>query len=157
MLRAAVVSDLWAARASLKESQEALAHLAQASKRGTAAGSLAAADDDAAPFLSGKTITVAGAGLQERVETAVKNAGGAIVSSRIDLEGPRVTEGFVGLEENLEIKQAGLQPLLYDLETGTPYLFIENLAIQSPQAFGEADGARMRVVIGVTGQWRQIK
>ena len=35
-----------------------------------------------------------------------------------------------------------------------PYLFIDTLAIQTPQAFGEAEGAGMRVVIGVTGQWR---
>ncbi len=36
-----------------------------------------------------------------------------------------------------------------------PYLFVENLSIESPQGFGEPDSARMRVLIGVTGQWRE--
>jgi general secretion pathway protein M len=47
-----------------------------------------------------------------------------------------------------------LQPLLYDLEAGMPYLFIDTLAIQSPQVFGEAESARMRVIVGVSGQWQ---
>jgi general secretion pathway protein M len=77
------------------------------------------------------------------------------LSSQIDLQGPHAAEGFVGLTESLEIDQASLQPLLYDLESGMPYLFVENLAIQAPQAFGEAEGAPMRVLIGVSGQWRE--
>jgi general secretion pathway protein M len=107
------------------------------------------------PFLGGKTITIAGAALQERVEAAVKKAGGNVLSSQIDLQGPRSAEGFVGLTESLEIDQASLQPLLYDLEAGMPYLFVENLAIQAPQAFGEAEGTPMRVLMAVSGQWRE--
>ena len=81
---------------------------------------------DGPPFLTGKTITVAGAALQERVEAAVKRAGGNVLSSQIDLQGPRAAEGFVGLTESLEIGQASLQNLLYDLEAGMPYLFVES-------------------------------
>ena len=106
------------------------------------------------PFLSGKTITIAGAALQERVEGAVKKAGGNVLSSQIDLQGPHSAEGFIGLTESLEIDQASLQQLLYDLEAGMPYLFVDNLAIQAPQAFGEAEGAPMRVLLVVSGQWR---
>jgi general secretion pathway protein M len=111
--------------------------------------------DNGPPFLLGKTITIAGAGLQERVESAVKKAGGNVLSSQIDLQGPRSAEGFVGLTESLEIGQAALQPLLYDLEAGMPYLFVENLAIQAPQAFGEAEGTPMRVLMQVSGQWQE--
>ena len=107
------------------------------------------------PFLSGKTITIAGAALQERVEAAVKKAGGNVLSSQIDLQGPHSAEGFIRLTESLEIDQASLQPLLYDLEAGMPYLFVENLAIQAPQAFGEAEGAPMRVLVVVSGLWRE--
>ena len=103
----------------------------------------------------GKTITIAGAALQERVESAVKKAGGNVLSSQIDLQGPRSAEGFVGLTESIEIGQAALQPLLYDLEAGMPYLFVENLAIQAPQAFGEAEGTPMRVLMQVSGQWQE--
>jgi len=149
-----MTSNLWSAWASLTESREALAHLDRQSQLGALVGSSVKPAIAASPFLSGRTVTVAGAGLQERVETAVRKAGGSVMSSQIDLKVPRAEQGFVGLNETFEIKQAGLQPLLYDLEAGMPYLFIDSLAIQSPQAFGEAEGARMRVVIGVTGQWR---
>src|SRR5271165_2010455 len=60
-----------------------------------------------------------------------------------------------GLTESLEIDQASLQPLLYDLEASMPYLFVENLAIQAPLAFGEAEGTPMRVLVVVSGQWRE--
>src|SRR5271166_3591323 len=49
--------------------------------------------------------------------------GGNVLSSQIDLQGPHSAEGFIGLTESLEIDQASLQPLLYDLEAGMPYLF----------------------------------
>ena len=56
---------------------------------------------------------------------------------------------------NLRISaQAPLQNLLYDLEAGMPYLFVETLEIQAPQVFDEPEGNRMRVLIGVSGQWR---
>jgi general secretion pathway protein M len=115
----------------------------------------AGAADNGPPFLSGKTVTIAGATLQERVESAVKKAGGNVLSSQIDLQGPRSGEGFVALTESLEIGQVALQPLLYDLEAGMPYLFVENLAIQAPHAFGEAEGAPMRVLMQVSGQWQE--
>ena len=92
--------------------------------------------------------------MQARVEAAVKEAGGVVLSSQIDLQGPQAAEGFISLTESLEIDQAALQTLLYDLEAGMPYLFVENLAIQAPQAVGEAEAAPMRVLIVVSGQWR---
>jgi general secretion pathway protein M len=149
-----MTSNLWSAWASLRESREALAHLDRQSQLGALAGSSVDTAIATSPFLSGRTVTIAGAALQECVETAVRKAGGNVMSSQIDLKIPRAEQGFIGLNETFEIKQAGLQPLLYDLEAGMPYLFIDSLAIQSPQAFGEVEGAGMRVVIGVTGQWR---
>lgn len=109
------------------------------------------------PFLEGQTVTIAGAALQQRVGAAVQKAGGNVLSTQIDLQGPNAAQGFVGLSTNFEIPQPALQPLLYDLEAGMPYLFIDSLAIQTPQAAGEAEGAKMRVQIGVSGKWQAAK
>jgi general secretion pathway protein M len=109
------------------------------------------------PFIEGQTITVAGAALQQRVGSAVAKADGAVLSSQIVIDGPQAKDGFVSLTASLEIAQASLQPLLYDLEAGMPYLFIDTLAIQSPQVFGEAENARMRVVVGLSGQWQPAR
>jgi general secretion pathway protein M len=109
------------------------------------------------PFIEGQTITVAGAALQQRIGSAVARTGGAVLSSQIALDGPQAKDGFVGLTASVEIAQPALQPLLYDLEAGMPYLFLDTLAVQSPQAFGEAESARMRVVVGMSGQWRSAR
>jgi general secretion pathway protein M len=152
---AALIANLLDSYAALDGSRETLARLDRQLRRAIPRQDPAGAAVNGPPFLTGKTITIAGAALQERVETAVKNAGGAVLSSQIELQGPHAAEGFVGLTESLEIDQAALQTLLYDLEAGMPFLFVENLAIQAPQAFGEAEGAPMRVLVGVSGQWRE--
>ena len=156
MFAVTTVSSLLDLYAALGASQEMLAHLDRQLQRSASSHGAAGSAIDGPPFLSGKTITVAGAALQERVEAAVKRAGGNVLSSQIDLQGPRAAEGFVGLTESLEIGQASLQSLLYDLEAGMPYLFVENLEIQAPQVFDEPEGNRMRVLIGVSGQWREL-
>ena len=131
--------------------------LAQIDGRAKSSQPASGADDPQAigsPFIEGQTITVAGAALQQRVGSAVAKAGGAVLSSQIVVDGPQAKDGFVSLTANVEIAQQGLQPLLYDLEAGMPYLFVDTVAIQSPQAFGEAESARMRVIVGVSGQWQ---
>lgn len=152
---AVLVSDLLESAAALEESRATLAHLERQLERGAPAAAAPGAAADGPPFLAGKTVTIAGAALQERVEAIIAKAGGAVLSSQIELQGPRAAEGFVGVTQSLEIDQASLQPALYDLESGMPYLFVESLAIQSPQLFGEAEGARMRVLVTVSGQWRE--
>ena len=106
------------------------------------------------PFLEGQTLTVGGAALQQRVDAAVAKAGGAVLSSQVEIDGPQAKDGFVSLTENIEIAQPALQQLLYDIEAGMPYLFIDTLGVQTPQGVGEVEGARMIVVMGVTGQWQ---
>lgn len=151
----AMISNFLDAYAALDKSRALLARLDRQTERTSPRPDQTTAAVIGPPFLTGKTIAIAGAALQERVEGAVKSAGGVVLSSQIELQGPRSAEGFVGLTESLEINQSGLQQLIYDLEAGMPYLFVDNLAIQAPQAFGEAEGTPMRVLVGVSGQWRE--
>ena len=109
------------------------------------------------PFLEGQTVTIAGAALQQRIDDAVKKAGGNLQSTQIELQGPSAAQGFVTITANFEITQLSLQSFLYDIEAGMPYLFIDSLAIQAPQAVGDSDAARMRVQIGVSGKWQAPK
>ncbi len=113
------------------------------------------------PFLEGPTVTVAGAALQQRVVAAVRDAGGNVLSSQVDLQGSQAKQGYVSLSANCEVGQAALQQLLYDLESGMPFLFIDQLVVQMPQPNGatgaETKTARMRVQIDVSGQWQMSK
>jgi len=56
---------------------------------------------------------------------------------------------------NCELDQAALQPLLYDLEAGMPFLFIDQLDIQVSTATS-GDG-KLRFLLGVSGQWQGAK
>jgi general secretion pathway protein M len=113
------------------------------------------------PFLEGPTVEVAGAALQQRVVAAVKDVGGNVLSSQVDLQGSQAKQGYVGLSANCEVGQSALQQLLYDLESGMPFLFIDQLVVQVPQSGGgagvETEVARMRVQIDVSGQWQVTK
>ncbi len=106
------------------------------------------------PFLDGRTVTIAGASLQERMAVAVANAGGVLVSSQVDLDGPEAKDGFIGLTASVEIGQPEAQSLLYDLEAGMPLLIVDKLSMQSPEQFGEPETGRMRMTVSLTGQWR---
>jgi general secretion pathway protein M len=116
---------------------------------------------EGSPFLEGQTVELAGAALQQRLVSAVETAGGTVLSTQIDLQSSEAKPGYVSLSATCEIDQGSLQPLLYDLESGMPFLFVDQLVVQAPQADrGKSDGAeatRMRVQIDVSGQWQVSK
>jgi general secretion pathway protein M len=102
-------------------------------------------------FLEGATVTVAGAALLQRVAAAVTKLGGNVLSSQLDLQGPHAKAGFVSMVANCELEQAALQPLLYDLEAGMPFLFIDQLDVQVATTSGDG---KLRFLLGVSGQWQ---
>jgi general secretion pathway protein M len=150
----AALADLYDRAKAVSATKEILERMDGHKK--TPAGAESDAVVSGSPFLEGPTVTVAGAALQERVGAAVKKAGGNVLSSQIELQGPDAA-GYVNLSDIFDIEQSSLQPLLYDLEAGMPFLFVDSLAVQTPQAMGETTGSRMRVQIGVSGQWQAIK
>lgn len=112
------------------------------------------------PFLEGGSLTIAGAALQKRISTAVEEAGGNVSSSQIDLQQAEGSTDWVSLTANCEIDQAALQKLLYDIEAGMPFLFIDRLLVQPVQQSGQSAAAqpsRLRVQVSVSGQWQQAK
>jgi len=105
------------------------------------------------PFLEARSVTLAGAALQQRMEQAVARAGGEIASEQIDLQGPDAKDGFIGLTASLDIAQPALQTLLYDIEAGAPYLIVQSLDVQSPLATGGDAQGPMRVTLALSGKW----
>jgi general secretion pathway protein M len=109
------------------------------------------------PFLEGQTVTVAGAALLQRVASSVTRLGGNVLSSQVELEGYEAKNGRIGLIASCELEQPALQQLLYDLEAGMPFLFVEQLVAQAPVASVGAAGQRMRVLLAVSGLWAGAK
>lgn len=142
---------------ALAQTSDLLDQLRDRKARGGA--SSLAAEHPGTPFLEGPTLTVAGAALLQRVAAAVGNAGGTIQSSQVDVLGSPAKDGFVGLVVSCEMEQPALQKVLYDLEAGMPFLFVDQLDVQLPQTAStdESGGGRIRVVLGVSGQWQAAK
>ena len=119
----------------------------------------AAAMPTGSAYLEGATVTVAGANLLQRVSEAVTKFGGNILSTQLDVPNMPAKAGFISMVASCEIEQAQLQPVLYDLEAGMPFLFIDQLVVQPPTegAAKETGSGKMRVLLGVSGQWRGAK
>lgn len=151
----AIITSLTSFSNDYADLSAAAAQLAALESRGRPAdGSGGDSDMQGSPFLEGPTVTIAGADLQRRVAGAVTAVGGNVLSSQIDLQGSEAKDGYVVLSASCELTQDALQPLLYDLEAGMPFLFVEQLVVQAPQSGDELEGKRMRVQIDVAGQWQ---
>jgi len=118
---------------------------------------LGAAPADAAPgdspFLEGRTLTIAGAALQQRLTSAVAKLGGNVLSLQVDLHASQSIEGMISLIASLEVDQPALQGLLYELESGKPFLFVDQLTVQVPQTGAAAQEARLRILLTLSGRW----
>jgi general secretion pathway protein M len=109
------------------------------------------------PLLDGATVTVGGANLLQRVAASITRLGGNILYTQVDLEGPQSKDGFVSVTVNCELEQPALQQLLYDLEAGMPFLFVDQLVAQGPAAAAATPLGKLRLVISVSGQWQGAK
>jgi general secretion pathway protein M len=109
------------------------------------------------PLLDGATVTVGGANLLARVAGSITRLGGNILYTQVDLDGPQAKDGFVSVTVNCELEQPALQQLLYDLEAGMPFLFIDQLVAQGPAAAAATPQGKLRLVISVSGQWQGAK
>ena len=109
------------------------------------------------PFLEGATVTLAGAALLQRVTAVVTKLGGNVLSSQVDLQGTQAKTGFLTIIASCDIDQPGLQQLLYDLEAGQPFLFVDQLSVQAPATFASSGEGKLRVLLSVSGQWQGAK
>jgi general secretion pathway protein M len=105
-------------------------------------------------FLEGDTVTVAGAALLQRVVGTVTRHGGNVLSSQLDLQGTESRDGFLSVIANCDLEQGALQQVVYDLEAGMPFLFVDQLAVQAPSDSTGLSGGKLHVLISVSGQWQ---
>jgi general secretion pathway protein M len=108
-------------------------------------------------FLEGATVTIAGAGLIQHVAGAVTRFGGNVLSTQVELKGTQSKAGFITILASCEIDQIGLQQLLYDIEAGMPFLFIDQLVVQAPSTVSSSGNGKLRILLAVSGQWQGAK
>lgn len=150
------LSDLLERRATVSATDAMLAQLeGRAGQRRPGDGSPMAAAPPGSPFLGGATVNVAGAALLQRVGGAVTKAGGTVLSSQVELQRADSRDGWIGLVVSCELPLPALQKLIYDVESGMPFVYIDQVAIQA--ATPGTDSERTRVLLGVSAQWKSGK
>lgn len=107
------------------------------------------------PFLDGTTITLASAALLQRMTSAISRAGGTVVSSEIEPQ-QQPKDNYLKATAICEVSQASiLQQILYDLEAGMPFLFVDHLVVEASPQTDSVNGLRVRVT--VSGLWPGTK
>ncbi|MET0678315.1 MAG: type II secretion system protein GspM, partial [Bradyrhizobium sp.] len=151
------VSDVLGRRAAVAATEAMLDQLQ--GRKTTAAGGQGGdvSAPSGSPFLEGATVTVAGAALLERVTAAIARLGGNVQSSQIDLQGTQSKSGFITMLASCDIDQPNLQRLLYDIEAGMPFLFVDQLTVQTPLSTASSGDGKLRVLLSVSGQWEGAK
>lgn len=148
------LSDLLSQRAEVTAAAAMLEQFEGHRPTAAAGDAGGAAAPSGSPFLEGATVTVAGAALLQRVTAAVAKLGGSVLSSQVDLQGTESKAGFLSVVASCEIDQPGLQQLLYDVEAGMPFLFVDQLVVQASSSFGTSTDGKLRVLLTVSGQWK---
>jgi general secretion pathway protein M len=149
------VSDVIGLRNEVKASTAMLEQLDGRKPKGSGETGEAAMPTGSA-YLEGATVTVAGATLLQRVSSSVTTVGGNVLSTQLDVPSSPSKAGFISMIASCEIEQVRLQQVLYDIEAGMPFLFIDQLVVQpSGEEASKQDGpGKLRVLLGVSGQWR---
>jgi general secretion pathway protein M len=112
-------------------------------------------------YLGGQSDALAAAALQDQVRRAIERAGGELRSTQI--LPARAAENAAGVRRaslrlQLGVDIEGLETLLYQLEAGEPYLFIDQITIREGRVRrGRADVApdpTLDVSLEIYGYWR---
>jgi general secretion pathway protein M len=106
-------------------------------------------------FLDAATPGLASAALEAYVaRLADRNA--ALVSFGTQAAAGEEAAGVVRIEASLDISLLALQGLLYQLESGTPYVFVDSMTVRSSTVVaGGGDKEALRVTLGLHALWRR--
>lgn len=151
---AAAVVDLLAKREQLNDNYAQLAQFAGRKRPGSTAGAGTGVSPGGSVFVEGRTVTIAGAALVQRLTEAVTKVGGSVLSTQVDLPAARASTSAISVVASCELEQPALQQLLYDIEAGLPFLFVDQLHVQQPLAAAASESGRLRVLVTVSGQWQ---
>jgi general secretion pathway protein M len=106
--------------------------------------------------VSAPTETVAASALQQYVLNRLEANGGTVQSIQTEPVPDMNSEGLQRLNAQLSFEGSvnSLQQILFDLEAGAPFVFVDALTIQPVSAAGGTRaGDRLRVTLLMSGYW----
>jgi general secretion pathway protein M len=113
----------------------------------------------AAAFLDAPTQGLAGAQLQAHLEQMATIHHAVLISSSIEAAKREDPPDSIRLQATVDLNLQALQTLLYQLESGTPYVFVDSLAVQVSGATSQraAEDPLLRISFGLRAVWRRGK
>jgi len=151
---ASAVVDLIAKREQLNDTNAQLAQFSGRKREGGTAAASTSTAPGGSVFVEGRTVTIAGAALVQRFTEAISKVGGSVQSTQVELPAARGNENRISVVASCELEQPALQQLLYDLEAGSPFLFVDQLHVQQPLVAAAGGVGRLTVLVTVSGQWQ---
>ncbi len=135
--------------------RETLARL-EAKARTKTPGSAAAVAPPAA-FLDAPTQGLAGAQLQAYLAQVTSAHEAALVASGLEQAKREDAPDTIRLQATLEVGLKSLQAILHQLETGTPYIVVEALAVQPAGAAAgrPVEDPLLRTTLALRAFWRR--
>jgi general secretion pathway protein M len=111
----------------------------------------------AAAFMAAPTQGLAGAQLQAYLQRLADTHHAIIISSGMEPTKHEDQPDSIRLQATLDADLQSLQALLYQLESGTPYVFVDSLNIQIPgvNAQHAVEDPLLRVTLGLRAVWRR--
>jgi len=136
----------------LADSRDALSQLEARVRPGSKSGGQSMAAPGEA-FLDAPTAGLAGADLQAYVERLARQHA-ALVSFSVQPTAREDGPDTVRIEASLDISLNDLQVLLFQLESGTPYVFVDAMTLRTASG---RDGAQdtLRVTLALRALWRR--
>jgi general secretion pathway protein M len=110
-----------------------------------------------AAFLAASTQGLAAAQLQAYLQHVASTYHATLISSGIEATKHEDQPDAIRLQATLDADLQSLQALLYQLESGTPYVFVDSLNIQIPgtNAQHAVEDPLLRVTLELRAVWRR--
>jgi hypothetical protein len=140
----------------LTDRREALSHLeARARSESSNARMTSVAPLDA--FLDGPTTGLAAAKLQAYLSQVVASHQAILISYGAEPTRREDSPDSIRVQATLDVGQKSLQSLLYQLESRTPYVFVDALALQPPSTSERraAQDPVLRLTMSLRALWRR--
>jgi len=111
----------------------------------------------AGAFLTAATSGLASAQLEAYLSRAMLGQQANLISSNAKQADRADAPDIVRVQVSLEVPYDSLQPLLYKLETGTPYIFIEAMSVQPSGATTQrlTYASAMKVTLTLRAMWHR--
>lgn len=146
---------------TLAETQAQLDHLLGAERRAAvkADGKGHRSEARAEAFLDAQTPGLATAQLEAQVAKVATSLHASLVSSGAQQPDRADGPDTIRVQANIELDYDALPALLYKLESGEPYIFVESLTLRpvSASSSRNAQNALMRASFGLKALWRATR